>query len=78
MTKSKLGKKTHQLEPLIVDFGIRKVSTQNFSKIVTIPKIALRNFRGQEAKRLHVRLVQDEKEKFIKLTPIYDSEIEAD
>lgn len=76
MPKTKLDEK--KSESLVVDFGIRKVSTQNFSKIVTIPKIALRNFRGQEAKRIHVKLIQLDGEKFIKLTPIYDIPIEDD
>jgi len=71
MIKSKIDKKIPESEPLVVDFGIRKVSNQNFSKIVTIPKIALRNFRGQEAKRIHVMLVQLDGEKFIKLVPIF-------
>ena len=55
--------------PKITDFGIRKISRQNFSRIVALPKIALL-YRGQEITHVNVKLVELDDEKFIQLTPI--------
>ena len=55
-------------QPVITDFGIRKVSQQNFSKIVALPKTALENCGITT--QVNVKLVQWEDEKFIQLTPI--------
>jgi len=54
---------------MVTDFGNRAISSQNFSKIVTLPKIALTNC-GLEATSVNVKLVQDKGERYIKLTPI--------
>lgn len=54
--------------PMITDFGNRKVSQQNFSKIVALPKTALNNCGITS--HVNVKLVQSKDEKFIKLTPI--------
>jgi hypothetical protein len=56
-------------EPMITDFGTRTISSQNFSKIVALPKTALTNC-GIEYKMVNVKLVQDNGERYIKLTPI--------
>ena len=56
-------------EPMITDFGTRKVSRQNFSRIVALPKIALQDC-GQEITQVNVMLVEFNGEKFIQLTPI--------
>ena len=56
-------------ESMVTDFGNRTISSQNFSKIVTLPKTALINC-GIEATMVNVKLVQQDGEKFIKLTPI--------
>ena len=56
-------------EPMITDFGTRKVSRQNFSRIVALPKLALQ-YRGHEIRHVNVKLVEFNDEKFIKLTPI--------
>lgn len=53
----------------IIDFGTRKISRQNFSRIVALPKLALLD-RGHEATHVNVKLVELDGEKFIKLTPI--------
>jgi len=55
-------------EPVVTDFGERRVSHQNFSKIVALPKTALENC-GITTK-VNVKLVQVKDEKFIQLTPI--------
>ena len=55
-------------QPVITDFGTRKVSQQNFSKIVALPKTALENCGITT--HVNVKLVQWEDERFIQLTPI--------
>ena len=56
-------------EPMVTDFGNRTISSQNYSKIVALPKTALTNC-GIEATSVNVKLVQQDGEKYIKLTPI--------
>ena len=55
--------------PKVTDFGIRTISSQNFSKIVALPKLALL-YRGQEVRHVNVKLIEFDDEKFIKLTPV--------
>lgn len=55
--------------PVIIDFGTRAVSDQNFSKIVALPKQALTNCGIDKRHRVRVQLVQEKGEKFIKLSP---------
>ncbi len=50
------------------DFGNRRISDQNFSRIVALPKTALMNC-GNPVK-VNVKLVQEGNAKYIKLTPI--------
>ena len=59
--------KASMSQPVITDFGNRKVSQQNFSKIVALPKTALTNC-GIES-LVNVQLVQTTKERFLKLSP---------
>jgi hypothetical protein len=71
---SKIGTKHAQKtavsnSPMVIDFGTRTISTQNFSKIVALPKTALTNC-GKECTKVNVKLVQQDGEKFLKLTPI--------
>ena len=54
---------------MITDFGIRKISNQNFSKIIAIPKQALENCQPN-ADKVNIKLVQESKERYLKLTPI--------
>lgn len=67
MNSKKIITKNHSSEPVIMDFGNRKVSQQNFSKIVALPKMALTNC-GIES-QVNVKLVQSGTEKFLKLSP---------
>ena len=55
-------------EPTVTDFGLRQISQQNFSKLVVLPKVALQNIG--DVSQVNVKLVQDNGEKFIKLTPV--------
>ena len=50
------------------DFGDRRIVGQNFSKMVSLPKTALNNL-DTKATNLKVELVQENGEKFIKLSP---------
>jgi len=66
LTKSK--PKTRQSHvPVETDFGIRQVSHQNFSRIVALPKLALQNC-GIDS-QVSVKLIQQDGEKFLKLSP---------
>ena len=67
MNSKKNKTKNHGSESIIMDFGNRKVSQQNFSKIVALPKTALDNCGIRS--HVNVKLVQSKDEKFIKLTP---------
>ena len=51
------------------DFGTRKISTQNWSKIVALPKQALANCNPDNNMKVKVSLVQGKGEKYLKLTP---------
>lgn len=72
---SKDSQKAVHESPVIMDFGTRKISNQNFSKMIALPKTALANCSSQEIARVNVKLVQQEGEKFLKLTPIVEKEI---
>jgi hypothetical protein len=61
-------------ESMVTDFGVRSICTQNFSKIVALPKTALVNC-GMESTKVSVKLVQQNGERFIKLTPIAEKEV---
>ena len=61
------------VEPVVTDFGTRKISNQNFSKMIAIPKDALRNCGNGKAMSVNVKLVQQNGEKFIKLIPICEA-----
>jgi len=52
---------------MTTDFGERKIVGQNFSKMVSIPKTALTNLGRSSS--LKVELVQENGEKFLKLSP---------
>ena len=54
----------------IIDFGNRILNKMNFSKTICLPKQALKNLDLVEGDSLKVELVQDEDEKFLKLTPV--------
>jgi len=67
-TKFTNKKQTSNSEPMVIDFGTRKISRQNYSRMVALPKMALQD-RGQEITLVNVKLVEFDGEKFIKLTP---------
>lgn len=57
-------------KPVIIDFGTRAISDQNFSKVVALPKVALQNLG--DITHLNVQLVQQDGEKYLKLSPVQD------
>ncbi len=74
----KINGKIHQNrnhEPMITDFGTRKISQQNFSKIVALPRMALENCGITS--QVNVKLVQFKGEKMIQLTPIKEKEVKV-
>lgn len=72
--KNTKNKMPNSNPPMITDFGFRAVSNQNFSKMVALPKTALANCCSEETTKVNVQLVQQNGEKFIKLTPICNKE----
>ena len=66
LTKNK-AKTLQNHVPVETDFGIRQVSHQNFSRIVALPKLALQNC-GIDS-QVSVKLIQQNGEKFLKLSP---------
>lgn len=66
---TKNQKPSNNSEPAVIDFGTRKISNQNFSKMIAIPKDALRNCGDGKAMSVDVKLVQHNGEKYIKLVP---------
>ena len=62
----------------IIDFGNRILNKMNFSKTICLPKQALKNLDLEEGDSLKVELVQDEDEKFLKLTPVFEEDEDSD
>lgn len=63
-------------KPVIIDFGIRAICNLRFSKMVALPKIALAHCGGMDAKQIHVKLVQSNAEKYIRLEPVCAIQLE--
>lgn len=58
-------------ESMETDFGTRNLHKMRFSKAVIIPKIALTNCGHIEANMVHVRLIQEKGQRYLRLDPIY-------
>ena len=56
----------------ITDFGTRQINKQNFSRTVVLPKTALKNCgcNHDDDCEVNVSLVQNNDERFLKLTPV--------
>jgi len=67
MSRKPQAKTLQNHVPVETDFGIRQVSHQNFSRIVALPKLALQNC-GIDS-QVSVKLIQQDGEKFLKLSP---------
>jgi len=72
MTSKKNGAKSTDENEVSIDFGDRKVNSQNFSKTVVLPKTALTGCgcNLDDDIMMNVKLVTKGKEKSIVLTPI--------
>jgi len=74
-----LSQKIRKKFPFIIDFGERTLNKMNFSKTICLPKQALKNLDLEEGDSMKVELIQDDDEKFLKLTPVIaDDEEEED
>ena len=73
-----LREKIKKTFPFIIDFGERTLNKMNFSKTICLPKQALKNLDLEEGDSLKVELVQDEDEKFLKLTPVFEEDEDSD
>ena len=61
----------------IIDFGDRQLNRQNESRTVVLPKTALKNAGfdlDEDDTRVNVSLVERDDEKFIKISPISETE----
>lgn len=61
----------------ITDFGQRQINQQNFSRTVVLPKTALQNCGcnlDDKDLKVNVTLVQKDGERFIKITPICETD----
>jgi hypothetical protein len=72
-------KPKEESEFIETDFGNRKVSHINQSRMIALPKMALQNACGtSDGLSMSVSLVQKGDEKFLKLTPICNKIVEED
>jgi len=65
----------------IIDFGDRQLNRQNLSRTVVLPKTALKNCGfdlDDDETRVNVSLVERDDEKFIKISPIAETEDDDD
>lgn len=66
-------------EFLETDFGNRKISHINQSRMIALPKVALENAcGGTDDLTVNVRLVQNGTESYLKLVPVCNPESEED
>ena len=62
--------------PQVTDLGIRKISRMNFSHIVTLPKIFVRNnLNGQITTLVRLTLLEDGS---LRLTPVHEKDDPAE
>jgi len=66
--QSKNTRKTNTASPNITSFGERKISKNNTTSTITLPRIALENCG--RTKKFKVDLIQDRNGKHILLTPV--------
>jgi hypothetical protein len=64
-----INKQTKIGTSMITDFGVRKISNQNFSKVIALPKTALANCGDTRTSKFKVELVQEKGKRYIKLSP---------
>ena len=65
----------------IIDFGDRQLNRQNKSRTVVLPKTALRNAGfdlDDDKTRVNISLVENDDEKFIKISPVSEDEEDSE
>jgi len=65
----------------IIDFGDRQLNRQNMSRTVVLPKTALKNCGcdlEEDDAKVNVSLVENDDEKFIKISPVSSTEDDDD
>jgi len=72
MTAKKTGADSTEQNEVSIDFGERKVNSQNVSKTVVIPKAALTGCgcKLDDDIKVDVQLITKGQERFIKLIPV--------
>jgi len=74
-------KKLREALESIIDFGDRQLNKQNMSRTVVLPKTALKNCGfdlDNDETRVNISLVERDDEKFIKISPIAETEDDDD
>ena len=69
---SKKGKKLRNPNTAnsnVTSFGLRKISKNNTTNTITLPRVAIENCIDGRTKKFKIELVQQKGEKFIKLSP---------
>lgn len=66
--KTNSKRHTESIKPVVIRFGQRCIYKANFSRAVSLPKIALANM-GIDTGLVDVQLVQENGEKYIKILP---------
>ncbi len=74
------GKTSTKTAETITDFGNRQLNKQNFSRTVVLPKTALKNCgcNLDEDCEVNVSLVQNNDERFLKITPVSPTDADLD
>ena len=57
-----------------IDFGTRIIGIRCTSKILAIPRTALENLSKNKFKKLQIKLICENGENYLKLTPVFDLE----
>ena len=55
-----------------IDFGTRVISDRSTSKIIAIPKTALKNLSKNRFKKLQIKLICENGRNFLELTPVLE------
>lgn len=55
-----------------INFGIRIISDRNSSKTIAIPKTALKNLSDGKFSKICIQLIDENGDRFLKLTPVLD------
>lgn len=57
---------------LVIDFGDRKLYNHQFTTVISLPRQALKNCTSSRFEKINVRLILEDGEKYLKLTPVLE------